>query len=508
MRPTFLGFEASKTALFASQKALDITGNNLANISSKGYTRQRVDQVSAKYHTYATKGYMGVRTALAGEGTSILGIGQTRDKQLDTALRQQCSDIGEFQQRGDILSGIEEALQEFDIGEDGNGYGIRDAISTLYNSLQDFSIDTSSATYAAVVVDAFDNLAATLNEKFVNLEEVGEKYKVDLQTYNSVVNNGLAKIAAINKDIRESMVSNQYTEQYGPNELLDERNLLIDEISTYGEVGVKYNSDGTVDVTIGGHKAVDGEIADSIVYRENSDGTVNLTWKSAGQAAVPGRGILSATVDLLNGRGPKIQNSNETLAKGIPYYKDKLNTLATYLSDMCNNTIPEDVDASGNILSYKKLFGADMRQEDGSGDVYTDMYITAENIAISNELNEDSNYLLFDNGGNTDNTYILNLVAKLSSTQIDFGDFKGTFEDFISDYTTGLGNDVSYAYERYDSAVLVGNNLSNYRDSVMGVSETEETTNMLAYNRAFQAASRMMTVMDELLDVIINRMAV
>jgi flagellar hook-associated protein 1 FlgK len=55
MRPTFLGFEASKTALFASQKALDITGNNLANISSKGYTRQRVDQVSAKYHTYATK---------------------------------------------------------------------------------------------------------------------------------------------------------------------------------------------------------------------------------------------------------------------------------------------------------------------------------------------------------------------------------------------------------------------------------------------------------------------
>ncbi len=304
------------------------------------------------------------------------------------------------------------------------------------------------------------------------------------------------------------MVSNQYTEQYGPNELLDERNMLIDEISTYGEVAVKYNSDGTVDVTIGGHTAVDGEVADSIVYRENSDGTVNLTWKSKGEDAVPGKGILNATVDLLNGRGPSIQNSTETLAKGIPYYKDKLNTLATYLSDMCNNTIPEEVDAQGNVVSYKKLFGADMRQEDGSGDVYTDMYITAENIAISNELNEDSSYLLFDGGGNTDNTYILNLVAKLSSSQIDFGGFTGTFEDYIADYTTSLGNDVSYANERYDSAVIVGNNLSNYRDSVMGVSETEETANMLAYNRAFQAASRMMTVMDELLDVIINRMAV
>ena len=61
MRPTFLGFEASKTALFASQKALDITGNNLANISSEGYTRQRVDQVSSKFHSYATKGYMGLK---------------------------------------------------------------------------------------------------------------------------------------------------------------------------------------------------------------------------------------------------------------------------------------------------------------------------------------------------------------------------------------------------------------------------------------------------------------
>ena len=69
MRPTFLGFEASKTALFASQKALDITGNNLSNISSEGYTRQRVDQISVGYQDYATRGNMGVRVALAGQGT-------------------------------------------------------------------------------------------------------------------------------------------------------------------------------------------------------------------------------------------------------------------------------------------------------------------------------------------------------------------------------------------------------------------------------------------------------
>ena len=70
------------------------------------------------------------------------------------------------------------------------------------------------------------------------------------------------------------------------------------------------------------------------------------------------------------------------------------------------------------------------------------------------------------------------------------------------------GSDISYINENYEAAVTVGNNISEMRDSVTGVSETEETANMLMYNRAFQAASRMMTVMDDLLDVIINQMAV
>lgn len=508
MRPTFLGFEASKTALFASQKALDITGNNLANISSEGYTRQRVDQVSSKFHSYATKGYMGVRVALAGEGTTVLGIGQTRDKQLDTALRQQCCEIGENSQRSAMLTDIEDAMQEFEIGEDGNGYGIRDAISGLYNALQDFSLDTSSATYAAVAVDAFDNLAATINEKFLNLEEVGEKYKADLETDCSAVNNILYKIASLNTDIRETMVSNQYTDEYGPNELLDERNSLLDELSSYGEISIKYNDDGTINVLMNDYEVIHRETPDALCYSENSDGTVSVKWKNSGEIAKTGKGVINAEVDILNGRGTNIQNKTESTARGLLYYKDKLNTLATCISDVCNNTIPDEIDAAGNIVSYKKLFGADMRTEDGKGGVYTDMYITADNMAISDDLNEDTNYLLFENGGNTDNTYTLNLIAKLSQAHFDFGDFTGTFEEYITDYSTNLGNDVSYANERYDAAVIVGNNLSNSRDSVMGVSETEETANMLAYNRAFQAASRMMTVMDDLLDVIINRMAV
>lgn len=504
MRPTFLGFEASKSALFASQKALDITGNNLANIATEGYTRQRLDQVAVNYTQYSSKGYVRSRIDLAGQGVNVIGIGQTRDKQLDTAYRNQCCEIGGNSQKMAILSDLEEALQEYDIGDTGNGYGLRNAVSNLYNALQDLAGDAGSATYATVAADAFEQIARSLREMDAAVDEVADKYKSDLQADVNDVNDYLAKIADLNKNIKYAIATDDYTEQYGPNELLDQRNLLLDNLATYGELSLVRNTDGTVDVSLGGVKVVSGDKADSIEYKENSDGTVALIWKSTGMTTEAGEGILSAERDLLNGRGKNIKSSNESPERGVLYYKDKLNTFAVRLTAVANTTIPDEVDADGNVISYKKLFGA----ETEDGEVYPDLHLSASNIWITDELATDVNYLLTDNGNNTDNTPILNLVAKLSNTKFEFDEFYGTFEDYINDYCTKLGSDISYATNAYDAALEVGTTVNDMRDSVTGVSETEETTNMLTYNRAFQAASRMMTVMDELLDVIINQMAV
>ena len=86
--------------------------------------------------------------------------------------------------------------------------------------------------------------------------------------------------------------------------------------------------------------------------------------------------------------------------------------------------------------------------------------------------------------------------------------FTGTFQEFVADYTGTLGSDNSYAEGRYKSSLSMINEIQNSRDEISGVSESEETVNMMTYNRAFQAAARMMTVMDGLLDVVINQMAI
>ncbi len=505
MRPTFLGFEASKTALFASQKALDITGNNLSNINSIGYTRQRVDQVSVNYMNPNTAaGYLHNQVSNAGQGTNVIGIGQTRDKLLDTAFRNQSAEIGDESTRSAMLTDIEDALQEFDTGMDGNGYGLRNSVSELFDALEDFSTDAGNPTYAAVTKDAFENVCRSIRDTIDSLDAVAEKYKDNLSTDVTDVNTSLKEIADYNKRIREALVSLEYNQEYGPNELLDARNKVLDDLATYGEVGVSYNSDGTINVSLGSKTAVRGTEYDELMYSENTDGTVNVLWKSAAAPADTGKGILSSQVKLLNGRGTDMQNNTESSDRGVLYYKDKVDSFAVRFAAVCNNTIPDEVDAAGNVLSYKKLVGCEM----DDGEVYPDMHVDSTNIWITDELDKSATYLLNNNGKNIDNTGLLNLTAKLTSSNYEFAGFTGTFENFVSDYVVTLGSDLSYVNENHDAAVTVGNNISEMRDSVTGVSETEETANMLMYNRAFQAASRMMTVMDDLLDVIINQMAV
>lgn len=506
MRPTFLGFEASKTALFASQKALDITGHNLSNISSQGYTRQRVVQVAVSVGSYNSR-YSHSMVTYGGMGTRINGIEQIRDTRLDQAFRNEYCNTGYYDKKSAMLSDIESVLQELDIGTDGNGFGLRSAIENLYKSLEDFSYNASSESHANIVATSFASTAKLLNHMYIGLESSAQEFKNDLKDSVGEVNLILSKIADLNVSIRNSMVANNYNEQFGPNELLDQRNLLIDNLSVYGEVKVEGTSGGMISVTLGGQTVVKNDECERINYFENKNGTVSLKWKSDGEDVRCDSGSLKAYVEILNGRGLGQRNSYESKEKGYLFYMDKLNSFSSMLADVANSTIPDVIDDTGKVLSYKKVLAADM----GKGITSTTLPITAKNITISEELSKESSYLIYDKKSN-DNTYILSMLEQLMTDKHQFataGDrFTGTFEDFIADYCGTLGTDVNYNAERLESSLNITNEIINTRDSVSGVSESEETVNMLTYNRAFQAASRMMTTMDDLLDVIINKMAI
>lgn len=526
MRPTFLGFEASKSALYAAQKSMDITGNNLSNITTVGYSRQRVDQTANSAGGYPSR-YKINQSVYAGMGVNVNGVAQMRSVQLDQAFRNQYGTSGYYGKTSGMLGQVEKILQELDengesIADLGNGYGFKYGISEIYSALQDFSKSANNPAQAQIVSQSFSNICNILNEKYKQLEGLKDTFEFEFSAQVDRTNVIFKEIADLNKKIENSILANQYEGQFGPNELKDARNLLIDELSKYGAVKVTYvdrpsdpekGTIGGVVIDFNGKTAVDGGDYERIMLTK-VNGVSQLNWRSDGKEVDPGKGELKGYLDILNGTGPNPINEIDTRQRGFPYYMSKLDALAQTLANTFNNCVPQvddttvpptdKVDADGNIV-YRNFFGE--AQPDGTVLVFEK--VSAKNISISNALKTDSTYLIYDKNS-TNNETVMGMIDQLINKKHTFDtpsdDFYGTFEDYINDYNVTLADDIMYSNDSYDASLIITQEILNSRDSVMGVSETEETTNMMIFNRSFQAAARMMNTMDGLIDIIVNQL--
>ena len=520
LRPTFLGFETAKRGLTAAQKGLDIAGQNLTNWDSVGYTRQRVTQVAIAPDAYRSR-YATNRANLAGQGVDITGIDQTRDAFLDKRFREESGDVGYYSQSSVLLNDIQVALNEYDPQND---TGLRTCLLAINDALQGFSTHAYSETYANIVATEFKNLAQTLQQISGKLQSAREQQIYDLEISVQEVNKKLQQIAGLNQTILEDVSITRDNAYFGPNELLDERNVLLDELSQYMDLEYSNNADGTVTVTVNGQTVVSGGKFDKLSMVENEEtGVVSVRWISTNEAANLTTGALKAATDYINGRGPNLKNPGESVSRGFLYYQDKLDAFAQTFVSVVNRTIPADedgdgvpdTDANGNII-YRKLMGglSDEMDADGKYHVRDDIPITADNLSISDEWAANSGYIIFQRNdeGTTENVgnYALALTQALTDGTHSFDangeEFRGTFLDYIKGYASTLAEDVSFVENRHTATSTIVNSLEDSRDSVAGVVVDEEVANVMLYQKSLSAVSRVMTAMDEALDVIVNKM--
>ena len=338
-----MGFDIAKRGIMAAQKGLDISGQNLVNWDSAGYTRQRLEQVAVAPNVSATR-YSYNRAGLAGQGVEINGISQTRDKFLDKRFREENAETGYYDKVNNLLGDIESTIDELKVNGDS---GIRYSLKEMMDSLSTFSKDAYSETYANIVMNTFKNMAQTLQQLSMKLDNVASQQKFDLSVSVQDFNQLVQKLAAVNKSIGDD-VGASLNPHFGPNELLDERNLLLDELSKYGEIEVRTNSDSTVTVTMNGHTVVDRAKYDQLEMfpdpnselMHDSTVPVEVRWVSTNQQAEFKNGIIKGFTDFINGAGPA-PGEGQTSKRGIPYYQAKLDTFAQTLADTVNGIIPD-----------------------------------------------------------------------------------------------------------------------------------------------------------------------
>lgn len=505
-----MGFEMASRGIMINQKAMDIVGHNIANIGVTGYTRQRVDQVSMAVN-YRNTRYV-VRNSLNGQGASIAGISQMRDSFLDKRFREEYGDVGYYQTMNQALEDVDAALSEIEPEQMSIALSkFRDALGNMFKTSGGDSIGAAGVRASAQTV------TQVLQQLSAKMDNVWEQQYYDLQTDVTEINKKLISIAAYNDAIKKEQSAIDYSNSgyYGPNELMDQRNVLLDDLSAYGNILVKQNLDGTVDVTMNGHSVIKGNEYEQVnVSPGPSSQTVKLCWNSTGENIQLQTGGLKAAVDLLNGRGIMArQDYGESCYNGILFYKDKIDTLAEAFVKEMNQAIPMAGDNPDP--AYKQLFTFGY-EKDENGEIKKDANgnpiereHTAANIQIVEEWADKVDYLMdgIVQNGTDDPNYLEPMIQRLfgSDAKVDFGDFQGSFTSYVSYYTTTLlGTHKSGVEDRLAASASVSNNLLDRIASTSGVNMNEEAADSMQFQKAYDAMSRVMTALDDLLDKLIN----
>lgn len=254
-----MGLYVQRDALNIAQKALDITGNNISNIHTEGYTRQRVDICSIAH----AKGTLGYNNAieLAGRGAQAVGIAQVRSAVYDKQVRNYSGDLCNIGAKMSALGDIEDIFDSIESDTrdtDGKDLGVSFAslVSKLKSALQSFSTDNADRSVLAnTVLNTATSLVQSINKYGHDIDKISEQTLTDTRATVDRINKIFEEMGTLNKQIKDAYVAMGYItsdynnyrvqSQYGPLELKDKMNSLLDELSQYGNVNVTEENDGT-----------------------------------------------------------------------------------------------------------------------------------------------------------------------------------------------------------------------------------------------------------------------
>jgi flagellar hook-associated protein 1 FlgK len=463
---TFGSLATAYSGLAAARAGIDVTGQNIANAGTAGYTRQRVSQSSIPA---AQTGFMRGTAALAGQGVSVDGIARLASLTLDAGVRVASGSSAYADARAAALSALENGLNE--PGDD----GLASKLDAFWSSWSELSTHPDDPGAASAVIGAAKTVASALasGSKAIDAQWSTVRGTVDGQVQQ--LNSAASQVADLNGRIRTALASGG-----NANELLDQRDQLTEQIASLAGGTVRQNADGTVDVLIGGNAIVQGTDARSVALgggQRLADGAaVTLTWTSgtAGAVSLSG-GSIGGNLSLL---APVTANgTGGALAEASASYDQVATKLATAVNAVhATGTTPTG--ATGTPF-FSLAAGVPAAQ--GLGVVPTD----GSGLATRNAA------------GELDDSFA-DALSRLG-TASDGAD--RSWATFVA----GAGTASRSASSESTLTGLALTNARTQQQSSAGVDLDEENVNLLSYQHAYQGAARVLTAVDEMLDTIINR---
>ena len=446
----------AKEAMFANQTAINLTGSNIANVNTPGYTRQR-----------PLFGSLGASTGQVGLG---VGIERVYDGFLEVQINEQRSDLSYNEAKKNALDRIEVIFNE------ANNDGISAFLDEFWDAWEDLSVNPSGQVAREALLSDARGLASIFRSSSDELASVQRDTNSQIVDLVDSVNSYLSDIAVLNDKISQIGTGNG-----GANALMDTRAELLGNLAEIIDFNSFEDSNGSINIflsngmtlvngnqawrldTVIGNHAEDPSFYD--VVFEGHEGDVINGVVTGGQLA----GLLAVRDELIGGDDG---------------YMSRLDDLAVAIADTVNGLHESGFDMYGNL-----------------GGNFFDPITKASDMRVSADIEIDVNRIAASQTVNSDGALAAQIGALREALVMNGG--TATFGDEYAAFVGHIGQDAANATRDCDRQTTLMDQLTTRRESISGVSIDEEMINLIKYQTGYSAAARLCTVAQELMDTLL-----
>lgn len=469
--------EIGRKALLAQRMGLDITSNNIANVNTDGYSRRDAQFVQSD-PIYQNGNFQGTG-ALMGK------LRNFREEFFDREVRNTLARKYSLENDDKILERVETILAE---PTDSN---INDSVTDFFKSFDELALKPENVGLREAVLEKANTFVDKFNYLSQQLSDARKEVGRDIYSMTDEANRIITEIASLN----ESFSSNKSMAYEQAHTMIDKREKLLEDLSQITNVNVTENDDGTVNAYINGINVVTKHVPSTLKVQETVSNSGELTYKLT---KVDKKGNFLNYITPTTGKmASALQHFNVTLdgresSSQFSAFK-RLNDYATAIVNNVNNLTKtgfglDDTNPTSPARNFFEI--GDTNNSSFSIKLSDDVKNNPRGIPLSSAVNEP---------GNSD---VARSIARLTEKK----DFIGneSYDEYYAAFVGKVGATRQDTIKLHDNVNVVSEQLENQRQSIIGVNLDEEAVNLIKFQQAFQAASRIVSSTNEMLTTIVN----
>ncbi|MBU2703568.1 flagellar hook-associated protein 1 FlgK [Sporomusaceae bacterium BoRhaA] len=486
MGSTFNIYNIATTGMYVNQASLSVVSNNLSNITTPGYSRQQI--ASAEKIIGGTP---------YGCGAGVNEICRARDSFLDQTYRQVNGKTSYYNRKYALLEDGQKLLNEYGNYDNStsSSKGLQQTIKNFFDSWDQLSNDAGSQSTRSTIVGYATALVNTFNQINTQLTEMQQDAGNRVNDSVDSLNNGAQDLVALNKEI---MLAENNGGENG--NLRDQRDALLDKMSSLANISVAEQPNGALNVSIGGVTLVQGDMTHTLTVVETGT-TLQVKWAELDMDAGISSGTIRADLEEADQSAAKFLTGEATYnfvpqsSSTLTDLRQGLNNLMTTIANKVNSLLQSGKDLYGN--SGEALFvKINSNASLGLGNIQL-------NPAVASDMNK---IAAGTSGAKSDYTVAAKITGLQNEKMFSSDGLSMTGTDFYQSLLSWISTMGNTAGSNYDTQGTLRVQVGTQRDSISSVSQDEEMSKMIIYQTAYNASARVLSTADTLISDLIKQL--